>query len=665
MYKDKKALLNKKVRFFLAFCVAGLLFSVITVRLWYLQILMGDFFREKSENNRLQTVYVQPPRGLIKDRKGNTIVTNRASFNIEFTVEESSNPKRTLKQLSKLLRIDYDTLLKKFSNQRKRRKFEPKILLKDVSEDIISKVAVNKYRLPGVTINVAPARNYLLGEFAAHVIGYIREITKEQLESSSYKNYLQGDIVGQYGIESMWEKYLQGTRGLQKVIVNATGARIGDLYLENEIYGSTLNLTIDEKVQKTADEALRDKSGAIVALDVTNGDVLAMSSSPGFDPNIFTRELTGTDWHALMDGKKLMNKAIQGTYPPGSVFKIFMAIAGLAGEVINPKNRVHCPGSYWFAGRSYRCHKKEGHGSVDLRSAIVLSCDVYFYTLGQKLGIDRIHEYTSMFGLGERTGIKLPNEEYGLIPSSEWKRKAFKRSGDRKWYPGETLSVSIGQGAVIATPLQMARSMAAVVNGGFVFEPHLLKSIVSTKGDIIQEFEPKVKKRVTLDPKILEIVQDAMVGVVNDPSGTGKRAQLDKQFKMLVGGKTGTSQVVSMEYYQKIKKHKNAKIKEGKEHFEDHAWFVGYAPADNPKIAVAALIENGGGGGKAAAPVVQQVMTSYFAQEMSLPLLPMPSPVQTLVKSENKSKEDRKIKKQQVTPNTLKASERLVTSQPE
>lgn len=597
---DKPAV-NIPWRVNIALGICCFIFFIIILRLWYLQILRGDYFREQSENNRLSTVYVPAPRGIIFDRKGKPLVANRPAFNIELVEEDSPKPKETIKKVAEILGVPPEEILSR--QQQKRRRFEPRLLMHDVSRDMLAKIAAHRFELPGVVINVDPARQYLFGGFASHVLGYIREITKPQLDSSQYSGYRSGDLVGQFGVESKWEKYLQGKRGVQLVIVNATGTRIGESSFEPEESGHDVTLTIDYAVQKAADEALAGKRGSIVAMDPRTGEILALSSSPGFDPNVFTGELSGDEWRELNSGKekRLNNRAVQGSYPPGSVFKIFMAVAGLAEGVVTKDEHIFCPGYLHFGNRNYHCHKKSGHGSVDLKDALIESCDVYFYTVGQRLGVDRIHEYATKFGLGVPTKLELAEEAKGLVPSTEWKRKAFKNVADQKWYPGETLSVAIGQGAVTVTPLQATRALAALVNGGRLLRPYLVKMIASKDGPFRDDsFGPQEDGHIDLDPAIVSTVRAGLVGVVNDKRGTAHRAQLDKSSNIVVAGKTGTAQVVSLD------------MGNGSEHHNDHAWFSGYAPADNPTIVVTALVENGGHGGVAAAPLVRQVMEAYF-----------------------------------------------------
>ncbi len=595
--------LNITFRVWCAFGCASIAVFVLVLRLWYLQIVKGDYFRDRSENNRLRTVYIPSPRGLILDRQGEILARNRASFNIDFVTEDSKNPKQTVADLAELTHVDLGELTARLTNQNKRRRFEPKLLLKDISRDLVAQVAVQRYRLPGVIVNVVPSREYIHGDLGSHVVGYTREITGEQLKNPQYAGYRMGDVVGQSGIELKWERYLRGERGSQAVIVNASGNKIGEAFFEPEIPGHNVLLTIDRKLQETADRVLTGKRGAIVALDPNTGDVLALASSPRFDPNVFTSEISKDQWVDLVSPKesKLNNRAVQGAYPPGSVFKIFVSIAVLAEQVAPPNESTFCPGSYQFGRRTFRCHKHSGHGPANMYDSIVQSCDVFFYIMGQRLGVDRIHEYAKMFGFGEKTGIDLSDEAPGLIPSTEWKKNFFRDPDDKRWYPGETLPVAIGQGAVTATPMQVARSLAAVVNGGKVLKPRVVRRVSASDGRIFEEHtEPEVVRTISplIDASILKEVRRGMEGVVSDKRGTGHRAALPEIAGIDVAGKTGTSQVGTKD--------------------EDHAWFAGYAPAEDPKIVVVALVENGGHGGATAAPLVKEVLATHFGVDLSI-----------------------------------------------
>lgn len=591
--------------------IAGVLFFLLAVRLWQLQVLRGDELRLKSENNRLATVFVAPPRGLIFDRNGLPLVKNRPAFEVDLIPEYAKDIRATTAALAELLGEDPNELLERARDSGRRRRFEPRVLLRDVSRDTVAKVAARKFALPGVVVNVSAARDYMHGDLAAHVLGYIREITRAQLELPQFSEYRQGDLVGQFGLEQRWERFLQGSAGVQRVVVNATGNRIGEFSYIPEKAGYSMFLTIDYLTQKAADDALIDKEGAIVALDPRSGEILAMSSAPRFNPNMFTGEVSGKEWKDLMTERKLLNRAVQGAYPPGSTFKGVMAVAALDSGVIESSDKVFCRGFLPFGGRNFRCHKKTGHGAVDIHDALVGSCDVYFYTVGQRLGIDRIHEYATMFGLGVPTGIELGEEVSGLIPSTRWKRTFFKNPANQRWHPGETLSVAIGQGAVLTTPLQLAVNYAELSNGGRRFKPHLVRRIQSLDGSFIDDnFPPEEVGRAAVGESVLEEVRKGLIGVVNEAGGTARRARLDMFPQITVAGKTGTAQVVGLEHTHKD------------EDFGDHAWFVGFAPAENPEIVVAALVENAGHGGVIAAPVVRQVMEAYFTSTRGLPVPP-------------------------------------------
>jgi len=589
----------------------GLALAIIIVRLWYLQVIQGEKYRLKSENNRLRTVYIAPPRGKILDRNGEVLVSNRPAFNIELVPEDARSPRETARMVASITGQAPEAVLQRMSDTSRRRRFEPRVLLSDVTRDIVAMVAARRFELPGVVINVEPARDYLNRDFAAHVLGYIREVTAEQLKAVEFARYRLGDMVGQFGIEARYENLLQGERGVANVIVDAAGNRLGESRFQEEQAGNDVTLTIDAKTQRAADKALEGVDGALIALDVNSGEVIALSSSPRFDPNEFTRDIPSARWVELMTGgaRPLTNRVLQGAYPPGSVFKLVVAAAALSEGIIGPEERINCPGFLNFGGRRFGCHKKTGHGSVNLREALVQSCDVWFYTVGNRLDVDRIHDYALRFGLGVVSGLGLAEESKGIVPSRAWKEQYFKDPEQKRWFPGETLSVAIGQGAVTSTPIQMARATAALVNGGFLVPPHLVRRVTSRSGVVLEEHDPASveKNSIGIEPKILKIVTEALIGVVNDARGTGHRAKLPSSFNVTVGGKTGTSQVVSGQFHRVGTK------------FDDHAWFVGFAPAENPEIVVAALAEHAGHGGAAAAPLVRQVMEAYFADRITVP----------------------------------------------
>lgn len=602
MPKADRTSINLTSRILGASIICAVCLSVLIGRLWYLQIVRGSFFRDRSENNRLRTIFIPSPRGIIADRHGEAFVRNRPSFNIELVTEDAPNVNQVLDELASLVGEDAQALRERVGNQNKRRRFEPKILMRDVSRDVVAKVSVRRHRLPGVIVGVAPVREYPYGSLSAHTVGYLREISAEQLKSSTYQGYRSGDMVGQSGVEAALEQYLRGERGAQAVIVNARGTKIGEAFFQPEIPGSDVHLTLDRQLQQVAERALDGRRGAVVALHAQTGEILAMASAPTFEPGLFTGEIPKEVWIDLTDSKsaKLSNRALQGAFPPGSVFKMFVAAAALSEGVAEPTEQTFCPGFLRFGKRQFRCHKHSGHGRTNLYDALVQSCDVYFYTMGQRLGVDRIHQYAhDLFGFGEPVALEGFDESSGLVPSTKWKATYFRNPEDKRWYPGETLPVSIGQGAVLATPLQVARAMAALVNGGKLLKPRIVSKVVASDGRMLEQTTgaAQVMRVIDIDPAILAEIKRGMVGVVEDKRGTGKRAALPKESKIGVGGKTGTAQVAS---------------RESGLNSEDHAWFAGFAPADNPQVVVVALVENGGHGGEIAAPVTRAVFKQFF-----------------------------------------------------
>jgi penicillin-binding protein 2 len=436
----------------------------------------------------------------------------------------------------------------------------------------------------------------------APVIGYTGEISKEDLEKSN-DEYAYGDILGKHGLEKFFDAYIRGRRGAELVEVNVYGKEIKNLGRNDPVSGSNLVLTIDADLQKAVGEAFEGRAGAAVVLDTRDGSVLAMFSSPSFDPNLFNSGISYDEWDKLQNNPfaPLSNKAISGQYPPGSTYKLIVAAAALEEGIITPDTKVLCKGSFTLGNRTYRCWKKHGHGYVNLHQAIVESCDVYFYTVGKMLGVDKIAEYAKRFGLGDASGIDLPNEKSGLVPTKDWKLKRRKSA----WQLGETISISIGQGFNLTTPLQLANAFSAFANGGTLWRPRLVKYIESTDGKIYKEFLPEKRGELKLSPKTVEILNSALWGVVNEPGGTGHAARM---LNIDVCGKTGTSQVLGLPENEKARR-----IKKIGAFYKDHALFVCYAPLKNPEIAVAVILENAGGGGAVAAPVAHKILTAYFA----------------------------------------------------
>lgn len=589
-----------RVRARVLYIVCLVVFLGLLARLAYLQIVEGERYTYLSENNRIRIKRIPGTRGTILDRRGQLLVDSRPSFDLLFIPEDAADPEQTLRLLAHYLGRDEKELLGILEASKQRPAFEEVVLGKDVDWSTVVAVESHQLDLPGVTLRARPRRNYTDGTVGAHVLGYLGEIGPTQLKILKAKGYVLGDEIGQSGLERKWENVLRGQAGGQQVEVDALGRRVRVLHEVTNVPGYTVQLTVDRDLQETAFEALQGKEGTIVALDVHTGAILAMVSTPSFDPNEFARGITSDEWRALIKDRQrpLSNRATQGQYPPGSTFKIIMSIAGLEEGVIDPDAKIFDPGYYVFGKRAFRDWKRGGHGWVDLHRAIVESCDVYFYQLGPRLGIDRIAKWAHAFGLGEKTGIALDDEKSGTIPSTAWKRKRF----HQPWYPGETVSVAIGQGYVTVTPLQLANMMAAVANGGTLYRPRIVSKVESVNKGVVREYEPEIIRKIDVKPSTLERVRDALADVVQSPRGTGKAA---RSSLVSIAGKTGTAQVVEM---------KGGYVKT--EHLaylnRDHAWFVSFAPVENPQIAVVVLIEHGGHGASAAAPLAKKVIEKYI-----------------------------------------------------
>ena len=582
-------------RFFWATMIVIGVFFALVAHFWYLQIAKGDHFRQLSENNRIRVLDVPPSRGIIFDRNGVMLVSARPSFNLFVIPDDIQDWKELKSRLSRLLDVEPDQIEQRYSESRSG-SLKPIPIKMDLSRDELGLLETYKYLLPGIYVEVSPQRNYPLGVVAPHTIGYLSEITQRQLKSGQYTQQRMGDMIGQWGLELQWQSELGGVKGGRYLEVDALGQEIRPLYVKESVTGNNLITTLDWKLQQAAQAAFANKVGAVVAIKPTSGEVLALVSAPTFDPTHFSRRLSIKEWNALLNDpfKPLQNRALQGQYPPGSTYKIVTALAALEEKVITPETTFFCNGGLPFGNRIFHCWRRGGHGQVNLHKAIVQSCDVYFYQVGQRLGVDRLARYAQLLGLGRATGIALPHEKKGLIPTTTWKLNRFKIP----WQPGETLSISIGQGYDLATPVQMAVLTAAVANGGTVYRPWLVKRLVSPQGIVLKEFHPVITSRADLSPESLRLVSQGLAGVVNEPGGTGGASRLPG---ILAAGKTGTAQVVGL----------GKKVAGGSS--KDHAWFVAYAPVENPEIAVAVLVEHGGHGGDAAAPIARKLFEAYFS----------------------------------------------------
>ncbi len=581
------------------FVLVLIAFAVLVTRLLYLQVLEGKEFRRLSEINSIRLQDIDAPRGLILDSANNILVDNRPSFDLYIVLKDAKPVEKTLAKVAALLDEPVDQLQARLKGAKKQGAYAPLLIKADIGRDTLAGIEVHKFELPGVEVHVVPRRHYIFEAHAAHLLGYMGEISQDELLSSPYADCKSGDSIGKFGMEKAYEGFLRGKRGGRQVEVNANGQVVRILNTVDALPGQNIVLTIDHAVQSRAEELLQGRVGAAVAIDPNSGRILAMASSPTFDPNMFVVGLTHDQWSGLVSNpyRPLENKAIQAEYPPASTYKIVTALAGLEEGVINAHTSYYCPGFYRFGNRSYRCWKKSGHGDVQFAKALAQSCDVYFYQVGEALGVDRLAKYAHQLGLGTATGINLDRESKGLIPTAEWKLRRF----GVPWQKGETLSIAIGQGFDLVTPLQMAVFAATIGNGGIRYKPYMVQEIRSIDDQISFVANPEVMTRMNLKPGTIPLVHEALWEVVNDPRGT---AYLSRFKDLAFSGKTGTAQVVGRPSEGDGKQEGAAP--------KDHAWFVCYAPSENPKIAVAVIIEHGEHGSSAAAPVAREMVRVYL-----------------------------------------------------
>jgi len=583
---------------------------ILVLRLIYLQIIKGQEYRRMSVNNSIRLQSIDAPRGLVFDRHGNLLVDNRPSFDLYISLKDARPVDQTLDRLAMHAALPVDELAAQVSGVRGAAYYHPQLLKRDIGRDKLAVVASRRYDLPGIDIQIQRLRNYIHSGLAAHLLGYIGEINTKELQRETYADCRPGDLIGKFGVERSLEGFLRGERGGRQVEVNANGQVVRVLQTVPARNGHNVFLTIDSPLQQRAEELLKDSAGAAVAMDPNTGEVLALASSPAFDQNDFITGLSREKWNALINNPMhpLENKAIQGEYPPASTYKVLVAMAGLQEGVITENDILFCPGYYHFGHRNYRCWRRGGHGSVDLIKAISQSCDVYFYQVGQRLGIDRLAWYAKAAGLGSKTGIELDHEAKGLVPTAAWKKK---RTGI-PWQPGETLSVAIGQGFNLVTPLQMAVFSAAVANGGVRYRPTLVKRVVSWDGQMVLENTPRLAGRLPVSAANLNLVKKGMWEVVQGDRGTARIARLKG---IDVSGKTGTAQVVNRETVEESEE--GAKVRK----YKDHAWFIAYAPSENPQIAIAVIVEHGEHGSSAAAPVARELIKTYLEEGPGMPVV--------------------------------------------
>ena len=592
-----REVVESKQRILVLSFIVGAVFFLLLMRLWHLQILNTDDYQAMSENNRLRFVPVAASRGAILDRNGVVLVSNRPSFSLAVIPQEVKDKESLLTQLSSLLALDRAEMSERWEKNKGRAKYYPIVLASNITRDQVEIVEENRLRLPGVEIEMKPVREYSSGVLGAHLLGYIGEISEKELSYKGFEEYNPGDYVGKNGIERALENELHGEDGGRQFEVDARGRVLRTISETYPTVGNSVVLTIDAAIQKQTERAFGEQAGAAVAMDVNSGEILAFVSNPGFDPSLFSGKLPPEIWKGYLEDKRhpLENKALSGQYPPGSTFKIITAMAGLQDNTINESTSVNCSGSYALGTSTFKCWNKRGHGTTSLRKSLRESCDVYYYQLGEKLGVDKIAAAAKAFRLGSPMGVELQNEKPGLIPTSEWKQKRY----GKRWFHGETLPVAIGQGFVLTTPIQLASMIATVANEGTIFRPHLVKRIVDADGKLLRETKPEVIGNTAFSKESYRLVKQGLLAVVNESGGTGAMARL---YDVKVAGKTGTSQVVKMR-----------DSKQGTPYqFRDHALFVAFAPFDKPEIAVAVVVEHGEHGGSAAAPIAGRILRAYF-----------------------------------------------------
>jgi len=595
-------------------------FGALLAYFWSLQVLRGRHFKEEAEKNRTRPVTLAAPRGPILDRNGRVLVENRPSFNVVLVVPTPSDERdRTVARLARVLGIGEATIRERI--ERRENKLQPAVVRQDATLADVAAVEARRYELPELSIEVVPLRSYPLAAAAAHALGRVGQVSERQLKSPEYKDLSPGTLVGQAGLETRYNKNLMGVDGFRKVIVNSRGLEVNEAEKVSPEDGPRMTLALDAGLQSAMERAFAGRGGAGVVLDPATGEILAMTSTPAYDPNEFTMGIDADLWSQLISdpATPLLNRTVQGTYAPGSTFKIVMAIAGLEEGVITPETTVYCPGRVYHYGTLFRCGREGGHGVVDLKTAIAQSCNVYFYQLGVRLEINRIAQWARKLGLGALTGVDLPHEVTGLIPDPAWKQRVL----HVPWYAGETVSVAIGQGQVSATPLQMARLAAVVANGGRLVRPRLLRALsgvfLPPCTDDSSAPCATMPVELGLKPSTIAAVREGMRLVVAE--GTGQRARLGS---VVVCGKTGSAQVVA----------KTRVGPETKPRIAAHGWFIGFAPLENPKVAFAFLVEHGGSGGGAAAPVAHEVLAHYFGVQV-------PSELSTVTTAEGVRQSDR------------------------
>jgi penicillin-binding protein 2 len=611
----EQRLFNRRV--IAALAVIGFCLVALIARLFYLQVYRHDYFSELSTGNRIRIEPLPPPRGIIYDRNGMPLALNRPAYQLELVREQVPDLEDTLRRLVDVQLLEADDYERTLKTVRNRRSFEAVPIRLQLSEEELARFAVRRLDFPGVDVRPRLTRHYPLAGSSVHALGYVAAISEKDQETIDRANYAGTTLIGKLGVERAFEDELHGETGYQQLLVNAQGRRVERVGLaapalerREPIAGNDLYLAIDTRVQLAAEAALAGQRAAVVAIDPRNGDVIAFVSTPTFDPNGFARGLSVPEYRALADdiNVPLYDRAIRGVYPPGSTIKPLVALAALEYGVTQPEQTRLCRGAFSLPGSSHRFRdwKKGGHGSVDMHKSISQSCDVYYYGISDAMGIDRMHDFLARFGLGAPIGLDIEGERSGILPSQEWKRKAFaKRKDLQAWYPGETVIAGIGQGYMLATPLQLAHAAATIAMRGERWAPRLVNRVRDAQTGQIVPIEPRPLPPVTVsDPKYWDVIINGMIGVTNDPGGTARRSQLGAPYK--IAGKTGTAQVFTVGQKEKYNE------KDVAERLRDHALFIAFAPAEEPRIAVAVLVENGRSGSGTAAPIARKVMDAFL-----------------------------------------------------
>lgn len=584
-----------------------LAFALLIGRFVFLQITQHDYYITRAEDNRISLVPIAPNRGVILDRNGTVMARNYSAFTLEITPSKVENLDVTIENLGKLVEILPKDRRRFRKLLEESKSFESLPIRTRLNDEEVARFAANRYLFPGVEVKARLFRQYPLGAVASHALGYINRINKTDVDiieqNEQQANYKGTDHIGKTGLEQKYEFQLHGETGYEEVETDSGGHAIRSLSRTAPVSGNDLTLTLDAKLQEITEKAFGDRRGALVAIEPSTGGILALVSTPTFDPNLFVDGIRTEDWDLLNNSldRPMVNRALNGAYPPGSTFKPFMALAALELGIRTPQQTISDPGSFTLGGHVFRDDKKGGHGLVDMYKSIVQSCDTYYYMLANDMRIDNIARFMGPLGLGSKTGVDIEGESEGVLPSPEWKKRRFKRPEQQKWFAGETISIGIGQGYNAYTPIQLAQAMAALANNGVLFRPHLVRHITDSRTGEKTLVEPEPLRRLPWKQQNIDTIKNAMIGVNRE--GTGARAFAGAEY--VSGGKTGTAQVFSL---------KGADYRAGKlkQELRDHALFIAFAPADKPKIALAVLVENGGFGAQSAAPIARMVIDYYL-----------------------------------------------------